>query len=133
MTGQGDVGEAGLERLGPDGQPGDGVEVQAGGETEDDRPVLVHPQAGHGALLVSNLQPVRTRLSPGADHEEGVWLVSTEYQVLDHHSLTVDGHHVATEGSPASQSSQDLRLGKVELDAVRHQDPSYHLLKCGVR
>ena len=130
MTGDGDVSKTGLQPLGPDGQPGDGVEVQAGGETEDDRPVLVHPQAGHGALLVSNLKTVGIGLGPGADHEERVWLISTKYQVLDHHGLTVDGHNIATVGSPASQSAQDLRLGKVELDAIWHQDPAYHLLKC---
>ena len=130
VSGQGDVSEAGLETLGPDGQPGEGVEVHGGGQAEDDRPVLVHPQAGHRALLVSNLNTVGTRPASRAHHEESVGLVPTEYQVLDHHSLTVDGHDISTVGPATSESSQDLRLGKIHLDVIWHQDTSNHLLKC---
>ena len=133
MSRDGDVSKTGLETLRPDGEPGEGVEVQGGGEAEDDRPVLVHPQASHGALLVSDLDPVSTRPSSGAHHEVGVGLVATEYQVLDHHSLTVDGHNISTEGSAARKSSQDLRRRQIDLDAVWDQDPAYHLLKCDVR
>ena len=43
MSGDGDVSKTGLQAFRPDGQPGDGVEVQGGREAEDDRPVLVHP------------------------------------------------------------------------------------------
>ena len=130
ISGDGDVGKAGLETLGPDGQPGEGVEVHGGGQAEDDRPVLVHPQAGHRAFLVSNLNTVGTRPASRAHHEESVGLVPTEYQVLDHHSLTVDGHDISTVGPATSESSQDLRLGKIHLDVIWHQDTSNHLLKC---
>ena len=130
VSGQGDVSEAGLETLGPDGQPGQGVEVQARGQAQDDRPVPVAPEAGHGPLLVSKLHPVGRGTWARAHHEEGVWLVAAEYQVLDHQSLAVDGHHVPAEGPPPHQRPQDVGGGQPQLEVIRHQDAAYHLLKC---
>ena len=125
----GDVSEAGLETLGPDGEPGDRVDVYTRGEAQDDGPVLVAPEAGHGALLVRQLDPVRTGAGTRAHHEEGLRLVAAEDQVLDHQGLAVDDDHVSAVGSPSGQRSQDLRRGKTQLDLVQHQNSAYHLLK----